>query len=177
MLSTIEQQSEAREGELFSPPAPNTTAAKRALIESELRKDADRSDREIAEIIRLSHGKCDHKTVGAARARLVLEAGAPDPSLFPILMAAAQRNEAKFNPFDPKPADPNDLCLIAPERLGLACFVNTRNNVVICNGNVRDGIDEMVQLAASDIPALISRLREIQSEFDDGQYDHNEPWS
>ena len=41
------------------------TAAKRALIESELRRDAGRSDREIARIV-----GCDHKTVGAARERL-----------------------------------------------------------------------------------------------------------
>jgi hypothetical protein len=44
---------------------PLDTAAKRALIESELRKDAGRSDREIARIV-----GCDHKTVGAARDRL-----------------------------------------------------------------------------------------------------------
>ena len=44
---------------------PLDTAAKRALIESELRKEAGRSDREIARIV-----GCDHKTVGAARERL-----------------------------------------------------------------------------------------------------------
>jgi hypothetical protein len=197
MLSIIEREPGATDGELFSPPAPsaNTIAAKRALIESELQKDASRSDREIARIV-----GCDHKTVGTARAKFSPKAGIgdhvaatpgdvtgiiahalssagldpSDPSLFPILTAAAQRNEKKFNPFDPKPDNPDDLCLIAPERLGLACFVNTRNNVVIANGNMRDGIDEMVQLHAADIPALISRLREIQSEFEDGQYEHNE---
>lgn len=42
-----------------------TTAAKRERIEAELRVDASRSDRKIAELI-----GCDHKTVGAARARL-----------------------------------------------------------------------------------------------------------
>ncbi len=47
-------------------PQPNLdTAAKRALIETELRADPSRSDRKIAEAI--GHGIC-HKTVGAARA-------------------------------------------------------------------------------------------------------------
>jgi hypothetical protein len=176
MLDTVERTAAADGDELFSPlpaSARLDTAAKRALIESELRKDGSRSDREIAEVIKAAaHGTCDHKTVGTVRRKI---ANSP-AALFPILAAAAARDEKKkFNPFDPKPADPDDLCLIAPERLGLACFVNTRNNICICNGNMRDGIDEMVQIAATDIPALISRLREIQSEFDDGQYDHNEP--
>jgi len=41
------------------------TAAKRTLIEAELRKDPSRADREIARIV-----GCDHKTVGSARERL-----------------------------------------------------------------------------------------------------------
>ena len=95
------------------------------------------------------------------------------PELFPILNAAKRTGEKKFNPFDPE-----DDCLIAPERLGLACFINTRDNVVIANGNVRDGIDEMVQIAPADLDALISRLSEIQSEIRDGVYlrdDDEEP--
>lgn len=172
---------------------PLDTAAKRALIESELRKDANRSDRKIADAV--GHGIC-HKTVGATRERLglayTLENPGPsapvdvvrtvavalskagldpsDPTLFPILTAAAGRKEKQFNPFDPK-----DDCLIAPERLGLACFVNTRNNVVIANGNERDGIDEMVQVAPSDLATLIARLSEIASEFRDGEYAADEP--
>jgi hypothetical protein len=155
------------------------TAAKRALIESELRKDASRSDREIARAV--GNGIC-HKTVGAARERLGLanspvgnaEASQPvtnrhgvtlSPELFPILNAAKRTGEKKFNPFDP-----DDDCLVAPERLGLACFVNTRDNVVIANGNVRDGIDEMVQIHPADLDGLILRLREIQSEIRDGVY-------
>jgi hypothetical protein len=175
-----------------APEQPLDSAAKRALIESELRTDPQRSDREIARIV-----GCDHKTVGSARERLGIASplgnSAPpnvvgviahalskngldpsDPTLFPILTAAAHREQNKFNPFDPNPADPDDLCLVAPERLGLACFVNTRNNVVIANGNERDGIDEMVQVNPLDLDALISRLREIQSEFRDGEYGHNE---
>jgi hypothetical protein len=154
------------------------TAAKRALIEAELRKDASRSDHEIARVV---GNKICHKTVAAARARLrialPLGNSAPSqsvtnrhgvtlsPDLFPILNAAARTGEKKFNPFDP-----DDDCLVAPERLGLACFVNTRNNIVIANGNLRDGIDEMVQINPLDLDALISRLREIQSEIRDGAY-------
>jgi hypothetical protein len=41
------------------------TASKRALIESELRENPQRSDRDIARVV-----GCDHKTVGAARERL-----------------------------------------------------------------------------------------------------------
>jgi hypothetical protein len=50
-----------------APERPLDVAAKRALIESELRKDAGRSDREIARVV-----GCDHKTVGTARERLGL---------------------------------------------------------------------------------------------------------
>jgi hypothetical protein len=52
-----------------APPPPLDTAAKRALIESELRTDASRSDREIARAV--GNGIC-HKTVGVARERLGL---------------------------------------------------------------------------------------------------------
>jgi hypothetical protein len=178
----------ALDSDALNPPLD--TAAKRALIEAELRKDPNRSDRKIADAV--GH-KIDHKTVGSWRAKLGLatplgnspppnmeapdivrtvavaltKAGLDpsDPTLFPILTAAANREERKFNPFDPK-----DDCLVAPERLGLACFVNTRNNVVIANGNERDGIDEMVQVNPLDLDTLISRLREIASEFRDGIY-------
>jgi hypothetical protein len=46
---------------------PLDTAGKRALIEAELRKDANRSDHKIADAV--GHGIC-HKTVGAHRKRL-----------------------------------------------------------------------------------------------------------
>jgi hypothetical protein len=47
--------------------APLDTAAKRTLIEAELRKDSGRTNREIARVV--GNGIC-HKTVGVARERL-----------------------------------------------------------------------------------------------------------
>jgi len=189
MLDTIDRTTKQAAGELQSSP----TTSKRELIEATLREDPKKSDRAIAKALSV-----DHKTVGSVRAQIGVgnsPSGNPsaspdpvsliartlasngldpsDPALFPILTAAAHRKEKEFNPFDPNPADPDDLCLVAPERLGLACFVNTRNNVVIANGNERDGIDEMVQVNPADLPTLISRLREIQSEFADGEYSHD----
>src|ERR1700694_172610 len=173
MLDTIERTIEKPAAELPLVELPT----KRELIEDALRTDPKKSDRAIAKTLGV-----DHKTVGAARARLGLvnspagNAGASQPvtsrhgvtlspELVPILNAAPRTGEKKFNPFDPA-----DDCLIAPERLGLACFVNTRNNVVIANGNVRDGIDEMVQVNPLDLAALIARLSDIASEFRDGVY-------
>jgi hypothetical protein len=49
----------------LEPQANLDNAARRAAIEIELRKDAGRSDREIARVV-----GCDHKTVGSARTRL-----------------------------------------------------------------------------------------------------------
>ena len=48
-------------------PASLSNAAKRDLITAELRKDASRSDREIARAV--GHGIC-HKTVAAARSEI-----------------------------------------------------------------------------------------------------------
>jgi hypothetical protein len=173
MLETIEKPTELPLVEL---------PTKRELVVEELRTNPNRSDREIGRICSV-----DHKTVAAHRKRLGIAAplgtNSPplspsgvtlDPALFPILNAATRTGEKKFNPFDP-----DDDCLVAPERLGLACFVNTRDNIVIANGNVRDGIDEMVQINPVDLEGLISRLREIQSEIRDGVYlrddDEGEP--
>jgi hypothetical protein len=176
MLDTIEKPTGA-ELPLVKQPT------KAELIQEELRINSNRSDREIGRVCDV-----DHKTVAAHRKRLGIAtppgaANSPplstaasqtvtnrhgvtlSPDLFPILNAAKRTAEKKFNPFDP-----DDDCLIAPERLGLACFVNTRDNVVIANGNIRDGIDEMVQINPVDLDGLISRLREIQSEIRDGVY-------
>jgi hypothetical protein len=59
MLDTIDR------AESITTELPLDTAAKRALIETELRKDAGRSDREIARVV-----GADHKTVGSWRAKL-----------------------------------------------------------------------------------------------------------
>jgi hypothetical protein len=59
----------------LEPQANLDTAAKRALIESELRKDAGRSDREIGRVCGV-----DGKTVSATRAKLAGRAeNSPQP--------------------------------------------------------------------------------------------------
>jgi hypothetical protein len=64
MLDFIEQTKTTTTAELpIDPPASST--GKRDRIDQELRADPQRSDREIARIV-----GCDHKTVGAARAKL-----------------------------------------------------------------------------------------------------------
>jgi hypothetical protein len=71
-----------------------TTAAKRERIETELRADASRSDRKIAETI-----GCDHKTVGAARARLGNSISPADPSstqMRKMLIAGVEDFDSKF---------------------------------------------------------------------------------
>jgi hypothetical protein len=166
MLDTVERTE--------TTELPLDTAAKRALIEAELRKDATRSDREIERAI--GNGIC-HKTVAAHRKRLGLASPLGNsqasqavtnrhgvtlaPELFPILNSPKPE---KFNPFDP-----DGDSLIVPERLGLAVFINTRDNVVICNGNVRDGIDDMVQINPADLPVLIRQLGEVLSEIQDAE--------
>jgi hypothetical protein len=160
MLDVVEQTTEL----------PLDTAAKRALIETELRKDPGRSDREIARIT-----GTDHKTVGSWRAKLGIAsplgnspvaspgtdislAGATDKAR--AMINALAKPKPRFNPFDPK-----EECLVAAERLGVAVFVNPRNCVVIANGNVLHGIDEIVQVSFFDLPALIAKLQQLNGEY------------
>jgi hypothetical protein len=169
MLDTIERT------ETSAAELPLDTTAKRALIETELRKDAGRSDREIARIT-----GADHKTVGSWRVKLGIAsplgnspvtspgtdislAGATDKAT-PMINALA-KPKPRFNPFDPK-----EECLVAAERLGVAVFVNPRNCVVIANGNVLHGIDEIVQVSFSDLPALIAKLQQLHGEYLNGMW-------
>lgn len=84
----------------LEPQTKLDTAGKRALIETELRKDAGRSDREIARVV-----GCDHKTVGTTRERLDLASplgnspGAPSPTEFRnMLIEAGKDFDAKIAP-------------------------------------------------------------------------------
>jgi hypothetical protein len=93
MLDTIERTNTTAE-------LPLDTAAKRALIESELRKDSSRSDREIARIV-----GCDHKTVGTARERLGIDSplgnsAAPTPTQFRSMLIEAGKD---FDAKHPQP--------------------------------------------------------------------------
>jgi hypothetical protein len=96
MLDTIERTETTTE-------LPLDTTAKRALIETELRKDAGRSDREIARVI-----GCDHKTVGAARERLGIAlplACNISPPISPHACPPPPVDKPKYDPFDPQEGD------------------------------------------------------------------------
>lgn len=79
------------------------TAGKRALIETELRADPSRSDREIARVV--GNG-IDHKTVGAARERMGIASplgNSPVPEDTPtnrrkMLIAGAEDFNSRFPP-------------------------------------------------------------------------------
>jgi hypothetical protein len=59
----------------LAPSKPLTRRAhKRCAIEVEIRRDPERSDREIARVVARKFAKCDHKTVGAVRRELEGEA-------------------------------------------------------------------------------------------------------
>jgi hypothetical protein len=171
MLDTIESTTEKPAA---APPLVKLPT-KRELIEDALRTDPQKSDRAIAKAIGV-----DHKTVGAARARLGIAsplgnspvtspgtdislAGATDKAT--AMINALAKPKPRFNPFDPK-----EECLVAAERLGVAVFVNPRNCVVIANGNVLHGIDEIVQVSFSDLPALIAKLQQLHGEYLKGMW-------
>jgi hypothetical protein len=167
MLDTIEDHAGA-EFEL------GQQLSKRARIEAELRTNSQRSDREIARV--LGDGIC-HKTVGTARTRLGIAFTVGNSPAAPATLEAKTDQamalinatlhkpppKPRFNPFDPK-----EDCMVAAERHGVAVFVNPRNCVVIANGNVRDGIDEIVQVSFVDLPALIAKLQELHTEYLNG---------
>jgi hypothetical protein len=108
MLDTIDRT------ETTTTELPLDTAAKRALIEAELRKDAGRSDREIARIC-----GADHKTVGKASGKIV-------PSFSPSISPRACPpppgvvDEPKYDPFAPGCPD-----MIIPSQPAISVYENT----------------------------------------------------
>lgn len=79
-------------------PASLSNAAKRDLITAELRKDASRSDREIARAV--GHGIC-HKTVAAARSEISPEPTATERRA--MLIAGAEDFNSRY------PSGPSEL--------------------------------------------------------------------
>jgi hypothetical protein len=116
---------------------PLDTAAKRALIESELQKDAGRSDREIARII-----GCDHKTVSARRREMGL---APPLGNSP---ASSSAEESVDNAIE-----------IADGKVG-ASAADDMVNVEFPLGNVRMRRDQAVAVQAAMDQCAGIRLRD-----------------
>jgi hypothetical protein len=136
---------------------PLDTAAKRALIEAELRKDAGRSDREIARVV-----GCDHKTVGSARERLGIAiplAGNISPSISPPACPPPPGviDPPKFDPFDPK-----EGVMIVPHQPAIAIYENTQGAIVICQcASAYDEEDPIILVRPENLDALIVALRKL----------------
>ena len=128
---------------------PLDTAAKRALIETELRKDASRSDREIGRAAGV-----DHKTVAKARGKIVPTASPPVSPWKPPTPV----EEPDYNPF----GDPEAMLLRGQPPT--AIYFNNFTQVVICQQ--RDSIDDdpFVFISLEHLPAVIRRLQQMLTE-------------
>jgi hypothetical protein len=130
---------------------PLDTAAKRGRIEAELRKDASRSDREIARII-----GCDHKTIAAHRGKLLPTAS---PSVSPRACPPPPGvvDEPKYDPFDPKEGD-----IVVPHQPAIAVYENTTGAVVIIQvASSYDNEDPIIMVRPENLAALIVSLRKF----------------
>jgi len=152
MLDTIERTT--------TTEVPLDTAAKRALVESELRKDAGRSDREIARTI-----GCDHKTVGAHRERMGIAiplAANVSPPISPIT-SPPLATAAKPEPEEPEENHflPESESLVLPSQPAIAVYTNRYNQIVI--RQEATGCDQtedyFVFVCPQHLDALIVRLR------------------
>jgi hypothetical protein len=139
---------------------PLDTAAKRALIEAELREDAGRSDREIARVV-----GCDHKTVGSARERLGIAiplAGNISPSISPPACPPPPGviDPPKYDPFDPKEGD-----MVIPHQPAIAVYGNVAGAVVIiqCTSDM-DEADPIIMVRPEHVEKLVAKLRQVAKE-------------
>jgi hypothetical protein len=142
---------------------PLDTAAKRALIETELRKDAGRSDRKIADVV--GHGIC-HKTVGAARERLGI--ASPLGNLAPPTAAIVRLgdkcppppgvvDEPKYDPFDPKLGD-----MVIQHQPAIAIYENPFGAIVIRQEcTARDDDDPVIIIRPEHVEKLVAKLRQV----------------
>jgi hypothetical protein len=144
--------------ELTATESKPDTAAKRMLIESELRKDGSRSDREIARVV--GHG-VDHKTVGSARERLGIAtplAGSISPPISPAASPTPLvADETEYDPFAPGSED-----LVVPHQPAIAVYENTQGAIVIRQcASAYDQDDPIVLVRPENLDALIVRLRKF----------------
>jgi hypothetical protein len=138
------------------------TATKRSLIEAELRKDPNRSDRKIADAV--GH-KIDHKTVGAARERLGIAiplAGSISPSISPTACPPPPGvvDKPKYDPFDPKEGD-----VVIAHQPAIAVYENTVGAIVICQcATAYDEDDPIIQVRPEHVEKLMARIRKVAAE-------------
>jgi hypothetical protein len=149
---------------------PLDMAAKRALIETELRKDAGRSDREIARIV-----GCDHKTVGTARERLGMASPLGNSPGADISLASATDKAMAMIADLTKPAppvvpewdpfEPGSDALIVPPQPAIAVYANDAGSI-----SIRQPADDyaeadlIIVIRPEHVDKLIARLRKVAAE-------------
>jgi hypothetical protein len=133
---------------------PLDTAAKRALIETELRKDAGRSDREIARVVGV-----DHKTVAAHRAKLLPTASPPiSPRVCPPPPGVV--DEPKYDPFAPGCAD-----MVVQSQPAIAVYENTVGAIVIIQeSSDPHEEDPIIRVRPEHVEKLVAKLRQVAKE-------------
>jgi len=145
-----------------------STLTKRELIEQALAEDPSRSDRQIAREIGV-----DHKTVGAARARISPPLGNGLGNAVGILDAEIAANavaEALTRSGFKPPAEPEDdvfapgsEVLVIPHQPAIAVYENTSGAVVIRQA-ARDSYhdeDQVITVRPQHIERLVARLRQV----------------
>jgi hypothetical protein len=138
---------------------PLDTAAKRALIEAELRRDAGRSDREIARVL---GNKVCHKTVGASRERLGIAlplAGSISPPISPSACPPPPGvvDEPKYDPFAPGCPD-----TVIPSQPAISVYENTAGAIVIIQENSDPHEeDPIIRVRPEHVEKLIAKLRQV----------------
>jgi hypothetical protein len=169
----------APHGAVASAPAESNAPrlaeipTKRELIDDALQTNANRSDREIAREIGV-----DHKTVGAARARLGLPSPlgnsppvspgkemsrgeATDKAMAMIASLTKPPAPPEWDPFEP-----DSEVLVVPAQPAIAVYENTAGSITIRQpSSVSDEDDELVTVRAEHVEKLIARLRKVAAEM------------
>jgi hypothetical protein len=138
------------------PPAElplDTAAAKRERIETELRTDPKRSDREIARAV-----GCDHKTVGNIRGKIVPTASPP----ISLWKPPPPEKEPEYDPFD----DPPSVVLRGQPRT--AIYFNNFEQVVICQQRDCPEDDPFVYISLEHLPTVIAKLQQMMKRAANG---------
>jgi hypothetical protein len=170
-------------GAIASAPAESNAPrlvelpTKRELIDDALQTNANRSDREIAREIGV-----DHKTVGAARARLGLPSPLGNsPPVSPVASPGKEMSHGEATdkamamitaltskPVEPEwdPFEPDSDALVVPSQPAIAVYPNTAGSITIRQpSSVSDEDDELVTVRAEHVEKLIARLRKVAAEM------------